>query len=90
MLGMKALIEAPTLPLPNPEEWCTVKFAAKRLNRSERTVRRMAAEGVLKIHRPRVATSGEQADMCWLAEVDELRDALMKSGRLIRKTAWRQ
>lgn len=78
------------LPIPNPDDWCSVRWAAKRLNRGESTVRRMADKKLLRIYRPRVATSREQADMCWVPEVEELRDALFKSGRLIQKSGWRK
>ena len=93
MCDMKASNAAPTLPVPNPEDWCTVAYAAERLNRSERTVRRMAAEKVLRIYSPRVATNRAGSDrihLCWLPEVEQVRDALMRAGRLINKTGWRR
>lgn len=90
MFDMKASNAAPTLPIPNPEDWCTVAYAAQRLNRSERTVRRMGAEKVLRIYSPRVATNRERSDMCWVPEVEQLRDALMRSGKLLNKTGWRR
>lgn len=91
MLDMKASFAAqPALPIPNPEDWCSVKWAAERLNRSERTVRRMAAGNLLRIYSARVATKREQADMCWVPEVEQLRDALMRSGKLLSKTGWRR
>jgi excisionase family DNA binding protein len=90
MCGMKASVAAPTLPFPNPDDWCTLRYACKRLNRSERTVRRMIAENVLRVHRPRVATDREQADMFWLADVEELREAFRRAGTLIKKTGWRE
>ncbi len=89
MFGMRASLAAPTLPIPNPEDWCSVKWAAKRLNRSERTVRRMALKKVLRIYSPRVAASGENTDMCWVPEVEKIREALMTAGTLTRKTGWR-
>ena len=90
MFDMKASNAAPTLPIPNPEDWCTIAYAAERLNRSERTVRRMGAQKVLRIYSPRVATNRERSDMCWVPEVEQLREALMRSGKLLAKTGWKR
>lgn len=90
MVGMKASTAAQTtLPIPNPEDWCSIKYAAKRLNRSERTVRRLAAEKVLRIYSARVVSSGEYADMCWVPEIEDLRSALMRTGKLLTRSGWR-
>lgn len=90
LCDMKASLTAPTLPIPNPDDWCSVAWAAKRINRSERTVRRLASKNVLRIHHPRVVSSGEKADMLWVADVEAYREALMTAGQLLTKTGWRK
>jgi len=90
MFDMKASLAAPTLPIPNAQDWCSVAWAAKQLNRSERTVRRLIEKNVLRCYHPRVVSESEKADMLWVAEVETLREAYMAAGTLIRKTGWRK
>lgn len=90
MCDMKATLAAPTLPIPNAQDWCSVAWAAKRINRSERTVRRLITKNVLRVYHPRVESSSEKADMLWVAEVEAYREALMTAGQLLNKTGWRK
>jgi hypothetical protein len=67
-----------TLPLPDAAAFCSVKYAAAKLGRDERTIRRWVAEGILTAYSPRVAPGEEKRTMLWVPQVTELREALAK------------
>jgi hypothetical protein len=60
------------LLLADPNDWCTVGWAAEKLVLTERQVRRMVAEGLLRKYYPRRAKSesGRWAGMLYVAEVE--------------------
>lgn len=76
---MAAIQEA--LPLPNVSDFCTIQYAAAKLGRSERTVRRWVADGVLAGQKPRAAAGEVPPTLLCVAHVTELRAALSRIGR---------
>jgi hypothetical protein len=90
MVDMKAAVEATLFSLPNATDWCTVGWAAKRINRSVRTVRRLNRENTLRTYHPRVADGETPPILLWTADVEALREAYMRAGTLISKTGWRK
>lgn len=76
---MAAIQEA--LPLPNISDFCTIQYAAAKLGRSDRTVRRWVADGVLAGHVPRVAAGETGPTLLWVQNVLELRAALSRIGK---------
>lgn len=69
------------LPLPNASDFCTIQYAAAKLGRSDRTVRRWVADGVLLGHTPRAAAGESGPTLLWVANVMELRAALSRIGK---------
>lgn len=76
-------MNAQTLPLPNPGDWCAIAGAARRLKVSRRTVERMVLDGRLTGYWPEGATRRTAAAMLWLPQVVELADALAKVRRVV-------
>lgn len=70
-----------TLPMPDPAAFCSVQYAAAKLGRDERTVRRWISEGILTAYSPRVAPTEQKKTMLWVAQVTDLRVALDKINR---------
>jgi excisionase family DNA binding protein len=62
----------PTLPIPNPQDWCDINQACELLGRSRATVYDMNDRGVIHIHR--IGSSR----MLWRAEVLEVATALRR------------
>jgi len=76
-------MNAPMLPLPNPEDWCAITGAAKRLGVSTRTVERMVLDGRLRGYWPEGAPERPYSAMLWKAQVIELADALERVRRVV-------
>lgn len=68
--------ETQTLPIPNPQDWCTWRYAQELLNVSRQTVVRMVNDGVLTQYR-----MAGGAPMFWLPEVREIAAARRRIGR---------
>jgi hypothetical protein len=70
---------ADTLPMPDPANYCTVRYAAAYLKRDERTIRAWIYRGILAGYSPRVAANEESRTMLWVAEVVALGEALERA-----------
>lgn len=64
--------ERPTLPLPNPGEWGTVRAAADRLGVDESTVRRYITARKLTGYTVRTGRGEEPRFWLWWADVEEV------------------
>jgi len=76
-------MNAPMLPLPNPEDWCAVAGAATRLKCSPRTVERMVIDGRLTGYWAEGALPRPYSAMLWKPQVIELADALERVRRVV-------
>ena len=65
-----------TLPIPNPQDWCTWAYAAHRLGVARQTVVNMVGDGRLTEYR-----NHGGAPMLWLPELEELAAARKRAGR---------
>jgi excisionase family DNA binding protein len=77
-------MNAQTLPLPNPGDWCAIAGAAKRLKCSRRTVERMVSDGRLIGYWPEGAPTRAASALLWKPDVIELADALERVRRVSR------
>ena len=69
-------MNAPTLPIPNPEAWLTVPAAASVLGVDDTTVRRMIVANRLTGYTPtRGPNEHRPATILWRAEVEQLATA---------------
>lgn len=66
-----------TLPIPNPDAWCTGAHAARMLGVTRQTINRMRLTGRLTQYHTRGGMP-----MFWVAEVEQLRDARKRAGRV--------
>lgn len=67
--------------VPNADDFCTVQYAAAKLGRSERTIRRWIADGILTAHTPRRAPTEQPQTMLWVRQVTDVREALAKMAK---------
>jgi excisionase family DNA binding protein len=74
-------MNAQTLPLPNPEDWCSVAGAARLLGVSRRTVERMVLDGRLTGYTPYGGSHRVSAKLLWMPEVRQLSQALARVRR---------
>jgi excisionase family DNA binding protein len=78
-------MNAQTLPLPNPGDWCAIAGAARRLKVSRRTVERMVMDGRLTGYWPEGAAERPAGAMLWKPQVVELADALNRVRRVVSR-----
>jgi hypothetical protein len=64
-------MNAPKLPLPNPEDWATRTAVAEKLDVDVATVTRMVAAGRLTAYHPRLGAAESMRAMFWWPEVLE-------------------
>jgi hypothetical protein len=71
----------PDMDIPNPRDWITQTGAAEMLEVDVRTIPRMIERGLLSQYWPRGGRHELRPKLLRYAEVLELRDARMRSGK---------